>query len=92
MMFDSIICDEGEPEWGDDPLFVVIQVPDGQWRKIMIVDTTREFCTFRSATMDVGYKPVIADPRLQPWRMDNAMQDASTAMIREFLDVLRTEV
>ena len=48
-MFDSIICDEGEPYWGDDPLFVVIQVPDGQWRKIMIVDTTREFCTFRSA-------------------------------------------
>ena len=91
-MFDSIICDEGEPYWGDDPLFVVIQVPDRQWRKIMIVDTTREFCTFRSATRDVGYRPVIADPHLHPWRMDNAMQDASAAMIREFLDVLRTQV
>lgn len=91
-MFESITCDEGEPDWGDDPMFIVIQVPDGQWRKIMIVDTTREFCTFRSATRDVGYKPVIADPRMYPWRMDNAMQDASAAMIREFLDVLRTEV
>ena len=90
MMFESITCDEGEPDWGDHPLFVVIQVPDGQWRKIMIVNTTREFCTFRSATRDVGYKPVIADPRRYPWRIDNAMQDASAAMIREFLDVLRT--
>ena len=91
-MFESITCDEGEPDWGDDPLFVVIQVPDGQWRKIMIVNTTREFCTFRSATRDVGYKPVIADPRMYPWRMDNAMQDASAEMIREFLAVLRTKV
>ena len=88
-MFESITCGEGEPDWGNDPMFIVIQVPDGQWRKIMIVDTAREFCTFRSATRDVGYKPVIADPRMYPWRMDNAMQDASAEMIREFLKVLR---
>ena len=93
-MFDSITCDEGEPDWGDDPLFVVIQVPDRRplrrWRKIMIVDTAREFCTFRSTTTDPSYMPVIADPHRSPWRMDNAMQDASAAMIREFLDMLRT--
>ena len=91
-MFESIMCDEGEPDWGDDPVFIIIQVPDGQWRKIMIVDTTREFCTFRSTTMDVGYRLGMADPRLHPWRMDNAMQDASAEMIREFLRVLNTEV
>ena len=92
VMLESITCDQGEPDWGDDPMFMVIQVPDKPWRKIMIVDTPREFCTFRSATTCVGYKPVIADPHLCPWRMDNAMQDASAAMIREFLNVLNTEI
>ena len=57
----------------------------------MIVDAAREFCTFRSTTTDVGYMPVIAGPHLNPWRMDNAMQDASTAMTRMFLNVLDAE-
>lgn len=92
MMFDSIICDEGEPEWGDDPLFVVIQVPDGQWRKIMTVDTERQVCTFRSATRDESYNRNVIDCLRSPWGLHKSMQDASAAMIREFLDVLRTEV
>ena len=57
----------------------------------MIVDTERQFCTFRSTTTDVSYKPVIADARLSPWRMDNAMQDAGPAMILTFLNVLNNE-
>ncbi len=89
--FESITCDEGEPDWGDDPVFIVVQVPDGRWRKIMIVDTERQVCTFRSATRDESYTKVI-DCLQSPWRLDNSMQDASAAMIREFLDVLRTEV
>ena len=91
-MFESITCDEGEPDWGDDPMFIVIQVPDGQWRKIMIVDTERKFCTFRSTTTDPSYMPAIVDPHRSPWRMDNAMQDASASMIRVFLDELRAEM
>ena len=86
--FDAITCDQGEPDWGAEPLFVTSEVPDRTWRKIMIVDTAREFCTFRSATTDVGYKPVI-NCLPSPWRMDNAMQDAGAATIREFLRMLR---
>lgn len=92
VLFDSITCIEGEPNWGDDPLFAVVEVPDGTWRKIMIVDSEKQFCTFRSTTTDVDYKPVIADPNLSPWRMDNAMQDAGAAMIREYLRILSSEL
>ena len=87
-MFQSITSTQGEPDWGHDPSFIVIQVPDGTWRKIMIIDSAREFCTFRSTTTDPVYQPTIADRHLRPWRMDNAMQDASAAMVRTFLSVL----
>ena len=90
-ILESITSTHGEPDWGADPLFVVLQVPDVTWRKIMIVDSARKFCTFRSTTTDVSYMPVIADPHLNPWRMDNAMQDASPAMTRTFLTVLDAE-
>lgn len=92
-VFESITCEDGEPDWGDDPLFVIIQVPDKRrrWRKIMIVDSERKLCTFRSTTTDLSYKPVIADYALSPWRMDNSMQDAGAAMIRKFLSVLEAE-
>ena len=92
-VFESITCEDGEPEWGDDPLFVVIQVPDKRlrWRKVMIVDSERKLCTFRSTTTDPSYKAVIAEPVLSPWRMDRAMQDAGVAMIRTFLSVLEFE-
>lgn len=90
-LFESLTCTEGEPDWGNDPIFIVIDTPDEEWRKVMIVDTLRTFCTFRSMTTDTSYRPVIADPHLDPWRMDNAMQDASAAMIRVFMSVLEDE-
>ena len=92
-VFESITCEDGEPDWGYDPIFVVIQVPDKRrrWRKVMIADSERRLCTFRSTTTDPDYKPVIADPALSPWRMDNAMQDAGAAMIRTFLSILELE-
>ena len=77
-----------DPGWGSDPLFVIIQVPDGKWRKIMIVDTDREICTFRSTTTSGSYGRPIVDGMTLPWRLDNAMQDASAAMMREFRRVL----
>ena len=89
-VFDAITCDQGEHEWGNDPVFVIIEVPDGRWRKIMIVDTQRELCTFRSTTSDPSYEgAIITDGVTPPWRLDNNMQDASAAMIREFLSTLR---
>ena len=89
-VFDVITCDQGEHEWGDDPVFVIIEVPDGTWRKIMIVDAERKLCTFRSTTSDPSYGgATITDGVTPPWRLDNNMQDASAAMIREFLSTLR---
>lgn len=86
--FDGIVGEDGEPDWGPKPLFIIAQMPDRTWRKIMIVDTEGEFCTFRSTTTDDSYKPVVLLPQTH-WRMDNAMQDASAAIMRNFLSVLR---
>ena len=84
-----IITENEVGDWGTDPIFITIEVPDGSWRKIMIVDLDRGLCTFRSTTKDLSYKPIIKEGMTYPWMMDNAMQDASTAMMREFLRVLR---
>lgn len=86
--FDNIVDEDGEPDWGSDPIFIIIQMPDRAWRKIMIVDTEREFCTFRSTTIDSSYNLKITLPQTE-WYIDNAMQDASAAILREFLSVLR---
>ena len=86
---DNITAQGEEETWGDDPIFVVVEVPDGTWRKIMIVNPETKDCTFRSTTTSVDYKPVILEGMRCPWRMDNAMQDASTATMRLFLQVLR---
>lgn len=88
--FDCIVAEDGEPDWGPTPLFVIVEMPDKTWRKIMIVDTKREVCTFRSTTTDDHntYRQAISLPQTH-WRMDNAMQDASAAILREFLRALR---
>ena len=88
--FASIINVNRDPDWGMDPLFVIIQVPDRRWRKIMIVDTQGEICTFRSTTTDTSYRQGVADGMTHPWRLDNSMQDASCTMMREFQRVLLT--
>lgn len=77
-----------EPDWGRDPVFVVGSEYGGTWRKILIVDSTRSFATFRSCTTSPAYSMAVALPG-SPWRMDNAMQDASTAIMRRLLSVLR---
>ena len=83
------IADEGE-DWGKHPTFVIVEVPDRTWRKIMIIDSAKMVCTFRSTTTDSGYNLLTRRPHLAPpWIMDNSMQDASTAMMRQFLQVLR---
>ena len=87
--FASIVNVNRDPDWGSDPLFVIIQVPDRRWRKIMIVDTQSGICTFRSTTTDPSYRRQgVADGMIPPWRLDNAMQDASRVMMREFQRVL----
>ena len=88
---DEIICDREELEWGGNPLFIICQTKEYKWiwRKIMVVDTERNFCTFRSTTTSDEYKMGIFKDRLEgPWRLDNAMQEASAASMREFLRCL----
>ena len=81
---------DGSEDWGERPIFVIVEVPDETWRKIMIVDSTKMVCTFRSTTTDNSYGQLNRRLRLtHPWILDNAMQDASAAMMREFLRVLR---
>ena len=87
-LLNSILGDVGEPEWGDASTFVVIEVPDKRWRKIMIVDSKRDLCTFRSTTVDGSYTFAESLPRTE-WRLDRSMQDASAEMMRVFLSVLR---
>ena len=86
--FDCIVAEDGEPDWGPAPLFVIVEMPDKTWRKIMIVDTKREFCTFRSTTTDSSYGLKVRLPNTH-WMLDNSMQDASAAIMRKFLSVLR---
>ncbi len=89
-LLNQITLDRDEPDWGPAPVFVVIEVPDGTWRKVMIIDSKREFCTFRSLTTNEDYKPIIVEGTRSNWRLDNAMQDASAVMTREFLNAIRT--
>ena len=87
----SIICQTGDHEWGTDRVFVIRhrETGRGSWREVMLIDTERKYCTFRCTTTMLDYKMgIYADRLASPWRLDNAMQDASAATIREFLTVL----
>ena len=86
--FASIVNTGRDPNWGSDPLFVIIQVPDQRWRKTLIADTRTGICTFRSTTTDPSYSQGVVDGMMPPWRLDNAMPDASCAMMREFRRIL----
>lgn len=86
---DEITFDD--EDWGLAPVFVIAETPDGKWRKIMIVNTERNVCTFRSMTTDGGYGMKGARRRIGRWFLDRSMQDASAAVMRQFLAVLRVD-
>jgi hypothetical protein len=88
----EITHSKGEPEWGASPLFVIGEEPGGSWRKVMLVDTAREVVTFRSLTTDRTYKPSIDLGVHAYWRLDNAMLDCSTQILRIFRNVLRMQL
>lgn len=77
-----------DEEWGSVPVFVIAETPDGRWRKIMIVDTVNNVCTFRSMTTDDAYEMKDTRRRQGLWFLDRSMQDASAAVMRQFLAVL----
>ena len=88
--FTFITTDDEFEVWGDRPIFVIAEEPPNRiWRKIMIVDSVGEVCTFRSTTRDSDYgmkKSIGMNP---PWLLDRSMQDASSEIMRQFLQVLR---
>lgn len=87
----EVICKRGEPEWGNNPLFLISHDEGAgwAWRTIMLLDTERKFCTFRCTTTMSDYKMgIFAEQLAGPWRLDNALMDASAASMREFLRVL----
>ena len=75
--------------WGPDPIFIVSEMADCSWRKIMIVDTLGKTCTFRSTTTDPTYPLKDSGRRNGRWFLDRSMQDASAALMRQFLTGLR---
>ena len=83
---DEITFDD--EDWGSAPVFVIAETPDGKWRKIMVVDTNSNVCTFRSMTTDEGYGMKDSRRRNGRWLLDRSMQDASAAVMRQFLAVL----
>ena len=92
-MLSQIVCDAGEPDWGDNPVFVISEDNGAQgiWREIMIVDSAAGFCSFRSTTTlaFTDYKFAANAPGIYPpWRIDKAMQEVTPAAMREFLHVL----
>lgn len=89
----SEITDEArESGWGPSPEFVVAAEPGGLWRKVLIVDSDRRFATFRSCTKDADYGMRIEPSGSSTWFIDNAMQDAGSAIARRFLEFLRETI
>ncbi len=87
--FASVTRERREPDWGPKPIFDIVEEPAGTWRKLMIVDTNREFVTFRSTTTERDYPMAVHDGMDHPWYMDNAMQDANPQQMRVFRQVLQ---
>ncbi len=83
---DEITFDD--EDWGLVPVFVIAETPDDKWRKIMIVDTNNNVCTFRSMTTDENYRNKYMKWRNGRWFLDRSMQDASAAVMRQFFAVL----
>lgn len=77
-----------EEDWGVDPLFVIADDPNPDWRKVMIVNRRTGLATFRSLTRSTSYRP---RTELRPgsvWSLDNSMMDAGAQQVRAFLVTL----
>ena len=69
--------------------FIVGTEPSDTWKKVLLVDWGADLVTFRSTTSDLSYRPAkVVAAWGDRWRLDNAMQDVSTATARAFLHLL----
>src|SRR5260370_29821544 len=86
-LWPEITLEGQESDW-ESQQFVVGTEPGGLWRKIMLVNAAAGLVTFRSCTQDASYGLRLRLPSSSKWYMDRAMQDASTAVMRRFLEFL----
>ncbi len=85
MLREITLSDE---DWGDDPYFAVLNDPNDQWRKILIVSRTGK-ATFRSTTTNEAYMPRKTMRPDSRWFLDNSMQDVNVQQARAMLAELR---
>ncbi len=68
---------------------MVLDDPNGRWRKIMIVNRQTRMATFRSTTTDTTYMPRAVLRDGSDWHLDNSMQDTNVQQARVFLEQLQ---
>ena len=88
----SVLLEEitmSEESWGEDPFVVVLNDPNEDWRKILIVNRMTGQATFRSTTKDTSYKLRKTLRDGSEWYLDNSMQDVNVQQARVFLEQLR---
>lgn len=85
MLREITLADE---DWGEDPFFAVLNDPNDQWRKILIVSRTGK-ATFRSTTTNEAYMPRKTMRPHSRWFLDNSMQDVNVQQARAMHAALR---
>jgi hypothetical protein len=78
-----------EEDWGKSPFFVIASDPNGQWKKVLIVNTDTDVATFRSITENAEYMPKKVLRPDEGWWLDNSMMDANVQQMRAFYSSLR---
>jgi hypothetical protein len=76
-------------DWGDNPFFAVLNDPNDNWRKILIVNRQTGIATFRSTTTDEAYMPRKTMRPNSRWFLDNSMQDVNVQQARALHAELR---
>ena len=77
-------------DWGADPFFVITSDPNGQWKKVVIVNTDTDIATFRSITENPKYMPKKVLRPGEGWWLDNSMMDANVQQMRALYSNLQT--
>jgi hypothetical protein len=76
-----------EQEWRNSSAVICTQAC-GKWRKVMLVSKDAERVTFRSLTLDCGYKLAHKKATAGGWRLDRAMVDAHPTAFVHWLKYL----
>ncbi len=86
MLREITLTDE---DWGDATFFAVLNDPNDQWRKVLIVNRLTGNATFRSTTTNESYMPRKTMRPGSRWFLDNSMQDVNVQQARAMLTELQ---